>query len=466
MLSFPLERSSSIPLIRQIHSAIRTRILAGALGEGTRLPSSRELAEQLGVSRNVVMEAYDMLCSEGFITTRRGSGAYVAAGTCYPAAASGREVKPETVSMGYESPEGVINFKPGTPDLSRFPLGPWLKSLKAAYRHPVNDGMGYGQPEGRGELRRAIRDYVAGRRGVVCHPEQIIITAGTTQAIGIACHLLLGMRRDVVLEDPITHDIQLIVKGEGGNIHPVTADDNGMVIDELPVGISPAFIYVTPSHQFPLGGTLSIQRRIALLEYAERTGAYLIEDDYDSEFRFDGPLISSLHSLAPDRVVYIGTFSKTLSPALRSGYLILPPALVSEGRGRKWRCDLHNETPTQLALANFIAGGAYVRHLARMKRLYAQKRFWLEHALTGAFGGGVNILGSRVGLHLAARFAGVDFTPELLGAIEKAGVRGYPAEQHAIRPGRLNDTLIIGYGNLERREIERGIGILRDALGR
>jgi GntR family transcriptional regulator/MocR family aminotransferase len=466
MIHIPLERKSPIPLIRQIYGGIREQILSGALHSGSRLPSSRELAEQLGVSRNVVMEAYDMLYSEGFTTARHGSGTFVAPGTSYPAAVAGQSIKAEKVSMGYESPGGVINFKPGTPDLRQFPLRSWLQAVKAAYLHPVDDTMGYGQPEGRRELRRAIRDYVVGQRGVACHPDQIIITAGTTQAIGIACHLLLGKRRNVVLEDPITRDIQLIVQGQGGMIHPVTADDNGMVTDELPTDISPAFIYVTPSHQFPLGGTLPIQRRIALLDYAERTGAYLIEDDYDSEFRFDGPPLSSLHGLAPDRVVYIGTFSKTLSPALRTGYLILPPALISEGRGRKWHCDLHNETPTQLALAHFISQGAYLRHLARMKRLYAHKRHIVERTLSETFAERVKIMGSSTGLHLAARFARVGFTQELLAEIEEAGVRVYPAETHAIRPGRFNDTLIIGYGNLNEDQIKRGIRILHTVMNR
>ncbi len=466
MIPIPLERKSSVPLIRQIYGGIRAQILSGALRAGSRLPSSRELAEQLGVSRNVVMEAFEMLYSEGFTTARHGSGTFVAPGTTYPAAVAGQSIKAETVSMGYESPEGVINFKPGTPDLRQFPLRSWLQAVKAAYLYPVDDTMGYGQPEGRRELRRAIRDYVVAQRGVACHPDQIIITAGTTQAIGIACHLLLGRRRDVVLEDPITRDIQLIVQGQGGVIHPVTVDGNGMVIDELPTDILPAFVYVTPSHQFPLGGTLPIQRRIALLEYAEKTGAYVIEDDYDSEFRFDGPPLSSLHGLAPERVVYIGTFSKTLSPALRTGYLILPSALISEGRGRKWHCDLHNETPTQLALASFISQGAYLRHLARMKRLYARKRLVVERSLCETFFEKVTLIGSSTGLHLAARFDGVVFTQQLLGEIEKAGVRVYPAEAHAIRPGRLDDTLIIGYGNLDEKQIERGIRILHTVMNR
>jgi len=350
------------------------------------------------------------------------------------------------------------------PDLREFPLRAWTRAVKAAYLHPADDCLGYGQPEGRRELRQAIRDYVVAQRGVVCHPEQIVITAGTTQAIGIACHLLLRERRAVVLEDPITKDIQLIVRAQGGTLHPVAVDDQGLMTDELPTDLAPAFVYVTPSHQFPLGGTLPIQRRIALLEYAAQTGAYVIEDDYDSEFRYDGPPLSSLHGLAPERVVYIGTFSKTLSPALRTGYLILPPALIGEGRGRKWHCDLHNETPTQLALAHFIAQGDYLRHLARMKRRYRHKRRILEAALRSEFAEKITILGSCAGLHLAARFAEIEFSSELLAAIERAGVRVYPAESHAVIPGRPRDTLLIGYGNLTENQIVAGIRILRTRL--
>lgn len=464
MIHLALDRTSATPLTRQVYGGIRKQILSGILRADSRLPSSRELSGQLGISRNVVMEAFEMLYSEGFITARHGSGTFVASGATYPAAPPAPVISMQTVSMGYETPHGVINFKPGTPDLGEFPLRPWLHAMKAAYLHPVEDALGYGLPEGRSELRRAICDYVAGQRGVLCHPDQIIITAGTTQAIGIACHLLLGERLDVVLEDPITRDIQLIIMSQGGVIHPVAVDGQGLVVDDLPQDIAPAFVYVTPSHQFPLGGTLPIQRRITLLEYARQTGTFLIEDDYDSEFRFDGPPLASLHGLAPERVLYIGTFSKTLSPALRTGYLILPESLVVGGRGRKWHCDLHNETPTQLALAHFIANGGYTRHLARMKRLYARKRRVLERELYECFGERVKIMGSATGLHLAARFERIGFTAELINEIEKAGVRVYPAETHAIRPGRLDDTLLLGYGNLGEEQIIRGVRLLRRVI--
>jgi GntR family transcriptional regulator/MocR family aminotransferase len=414
----------------------------------------------------VVIEAYDLLYAEGFTRGRHGSGTYIADGAAYSSPTHPEAPVVEVVSMGYESPAGVINFKPGTPDLRLFPTRLWLRMLKDVFSLADGDLFAYGQPEGRPELRQAIRDYLVSQRGVVCHPDQIVVTAGTTQAIGIAGSLLLGERRQVVLEDPITHDIQLIIRSEGGIIHPVEVDDAGLITDELPADVVPAFIYVTPSHQFPLGGTMPIQRRIALLEYAERTGAFVVEDDYDSEFRFDGPPLNSLQSLAPDRVVYIGTFSKTLCPALRTGYLVLPPALIARGRSRKWHCDLHNETASQLALACFVRQGHYLRHTARMRRLYGLKRRVLENGLREAFGDRARIIGSAAGLHLAARFPGVAFDAELLAELEVAGVRVYPAEMHAIRPGRLTDTLIIGYGNLDEGLIREGLGILRKVLER
>jgi GntR family transcriptional regulator/MocR family aminotransferase len=461
-----LDRQSSIPLIRQIYDQLRSRILGGSLRSGTRLPSSRELAARLHVSRNVVMEAYDLLYAEGFTCGRHGSGTYIAEGATYSPSPPSPSPALEGVSMGYDSPSGVINFKPGTPDLRQFPTRVWLRMLREVYARADEELLGYGRPEGRPELRKAIRDYLVSRRGVVCHPDQIVVTAGTTQAIGIACSLLLGESRHVVLEDPITRDIQLIIQREGGIIHPVGTDDAGLITDELPEGVMPAFIYVTPSHQFPLGGTLTIQRRIALLEYAERIGAPVIEDDYDSEFRFDGPPLNSLQSLAPERVIYIGTFSKTLFPALRTGYLILPQTLIDKGRGRKWLCDLHNETASQIALAEFINQGHYLRHTARMRRLYSRKRRLLEKCLEKAFSNGVRIIGSAAGLHLAAQFQGVVFDAGLLAELEDAGVRVYPAEMHAIQAGRCTDTLIIGYGNLDEGLIREGVEILRKVLER
>ncbi len=464
MLWITIDKESAVPMIRQLYARIREGILSGRLQPGARLPSSRDLASRLLISRNVVLEAYDLLYAEGFLAPKQGAGTYVAGGAAFAGPVRMAAPPVEEVTMGYDCPPGVINFRAGTPNLKMFPAKLWLQMVREVLLLPPEEMLAYGHPEGRMELRQAICDYVVAQREVICHPEQIVITAGTTQAIGIACHLLLGERRDVVLEDPITRDIQLIVKSHGAMLHPVPVDNDGMRTADLPLSLKPAFVYVTPSHQFPIGGTMPIQRRIELLHYAEKTGAFIIEDDYDSEFRFDGPPLSSLHGLHPDRVVYIGTFSKTLCPAIRIGYLILPPQLISLGRSRKWQSDLHNEVTSQLALARFIRLGYYLRHVARMRKHYQQRRNEMAVALTENFGHPVEILGSATGLHLVARFPGCEFTPAFFAGVEAAGARFYPVATHAFDPRQHRDELLLGYGNLSTEEIRTGLALLAKHL--
>ena len=451
--------------MRQLYLGLRQRILNGTLPSGRKMPASRELAASLGISRNVVLEAYDLLIAEGFLTARRGSGTYVAAGAAFEKTSlPPASLAVTNVSMGYDCPPGVVNFRAGTPDLSGFPSSLWLAMVREVLASAPEKILAYGHPEGREELRRAICDYVVTQRQVICRPEQIVITGGTTQAINIAAQLLLGQRREVVIEDPITRDIRLIIAHHGGRLHPVAVDSEGLRTALLPPDLEPAFIYVTPSHQFPIGGTMPIQRRVDLLRYAERTGTYLVEDDYDSEFRFDGPPLASLHGLLPDRVVYIGTFSKTLCPALRIGYLVLPPALIDLGRSHKWHSDLHNEVISQLALARFIEKGHYLRHLQRMRRQYRERRRYLLAILKDLFGSNVTVLGSDAGLHLVARFPGYSFTELFFSAMEEAGVRLYPVTPHALEPGRYLDHLLLGYGNLNADQIGRGMTLLAQYL--
>lgn len=460
-----LDRNAAAPLVTQLYGAIRSQILDGTLAPGRRLPASRHLAASLRISRNVALEAYDLLLAEGFVTARRGSGTFVAAGATFPGA--GEKPPPPAVAplhMGYDSPPGVINFRPGTPDLGMFPSRLWLAMVREVLALPPQKTLAYDHPEGRGELRQAICDAVVARRQVVCHPEQVVITGGTTQAINIVCRLLLGQRREVIIEDPITRDIRSIIASHGGRLHPLAVDGEGLRTELLPEHLAPAFVYTTPSHQFPCGAVMPIQRRIELLNYATRSGAYLVEDDYDSEFRYEGPPLGALHGLHPERVVYIGTFSKTLSPALRLGYLILPASLVEQGRSHKWHSDLHNEVISQLALARFIDQGHYLRHLRRMRAHYRQRRDETVATLTDLFGDEVDILGSSAGLHLVARFPGRTFTGEFFAAMEKRGVRLYAVAAHAIDPETRQDELLLGYGNLDPTDIRRGLERLADSL--
>jgi GntR family transcriptional regulator/MocR family aminotransferase len=422
------------------------------------------MADELGVSRNVVLEAFDQLTAEGYIESRTGSGTFVATGAVY----SGSEIPEieEIKPIGFRPLEnGLIDFRSGVPDLNLFPINLWIKLTREVYQAATPAQLAYGLPEGRMELRSAIADYVRVHRGVCCHPEQIVITAGTTQAIGLVSRLLLeGGNQNVVLEDPITNDIQQIIKGFGGRIHPIPVDENGLMADRLAKQPLPAFIYVTPSHQFPLGISMPIQRRVQLLEFATKTGCFILEDDYDSEFRYDAMPINAIQGLDPNRVVYLGTFSKTLCPSLRIGYIIFPPDLIEKGRQLKWFTDLHNATMDQLVLARFIKEGHFARYIVRMKKLQKRKREILTEALANWFGNRVRILGSATGLHLAATFSNVLFNETLIKKIETSGIKIYPVEEHAVIPGRFCDSIIFGYGMLDRKRIEKGVAILAGIL--
>jgi GntR family transcriptional regulator/MocR family aminotransferase len=459
-----VDRGASRSLIGQVYDQIRDLILAGTLRCGTKLPSTRALALELAVSRNVVLEAYEQLLAEGYLETRAGSGSYVAAGAAFDAA-------PETNVDGLRlvgfKPFRVdlVDFRSGLPDLSRFPVRTWRRLSREVWEGITPRDLAYSQPEGRPELREAIARYISAHRGVRCHPDQVLVTAGTTQAVGIVSRLLLqGGNKTCVLEDPVTIDIQHIISGFGGRVIPVPVDEQGLQTDALPTGRIPGFIYVTPSHQFPLGVTMPIQRRVGLLEYAQRSGAYIVEDDYDSEFRYESPPVSSIQGLDPQRVVYIGTFSKTLCPAMRIGYIVFPPDLVNRGRQVKWFIDLHNASVDQLILARFISEGYFLRHVSNMKKVHRQKRKVLVEAITACFSDTVTLLGASAGLHLCVRFPGIEFTPTLLEELERRGLVVYPVEEHAIRKGRYRDTVILGFGMLEVERIQAGIKILRRCI--
>ncbi|WP_210366789.1 PLP-dependent aminotransferase family protein [Bacillus sp. REN3] len=464
MLWIPIDRSLDIPLIRQIHQHIRERILSGHLKSGDKLPSTRELSAELKVSRNIVIEAYDQLAAEGFINSRTGAGTYVASGTfleqyrnASPFRLSGEDEKNNTA-------HNIIDFRSGIPALDLFPRKIWARLSSAIWNDTPPYTFGYDIPEGRMELRRALSLYLLKTRGVECHPDQIVITSGATQAMALVSKLLLSPGETVMMEDPITQDIQAIFESTGAQLYPIPVDKDGMMTSMLPLELSPRLVYVTPSHQFPLGGTLPIQRRIQLIHYSRKRNCYIIEDDYDSEFRYDGPPVSSLQGVEPARVLYIGSFSKILSPALRMGYLILPSQLIEEGRRLKWFSDLHTPSIDQLVLAYFIQEGYLEKHIAKMKKIYKSRRDILIQCLESSFSNKVEILGHSTGLHLIAEFEEMPFSEEMLGKIEQFGVKVYSVQEHAIEKGKNLNQLILGYGHLNNEEIEEGVARLKQAL--
>jgi GntR family transcriptional regulator/MocR family aminotransferase len=270
----------------------------------------------------------------------------------------------------------------------------------------------------------------------------------------------------MIVEDPMTIPIYENFIRLGLHVEPIEVDDQGMRTDLLPNNKRPRGIFVTPSHQFPLGGILPVQRRIELIRFTQESGSYIIEDDYDSEFRHQGSPLPALQELAPDRVVYVGTFSKMLFPGLRLGYVVLPPTLIEEFVGRKRIHDLGCPTVDQLTLARFIDEGHLQRHILQMKKLYAKRRLTLIRSLAKAFGDKVRILGDATGMHLIADFLKLRFSPKEVERFRSGGVRVYPVEEYAIVHGRHANRLVFGYGNLSPEQIERGVSRLAQLLNK
>lgn len=465
MLWIPIERSSAKSLIRQVYEHIRAQILCGTLQGGTHLPSTRELATNLHISRNVVLEAYDQLVAEGYLESRAGSGTYVAEGIRFEKGQSEPDFS-STASVAEPRTENDhIDFRSGLPALDLFPRKQWSQIAQHVYTKAEPSLFGYDNPEGRLELRTALARYLQRTRGVSCQPAQILILSGAAQAFSLLNRLLLSPNDEIVIEDPMTYEMQVILSSSGAQLVPVPVDERGMQTDLLPLTTRPRCIFVTPSHQFPMGGILPVQRRLHLLQFARTADCYLVEDDYDSEFRYVGSPISSLQGLSPERVIYIGTFSKILSPALRLGYIVLPAELVARSRSIKRLLDLHSPSLEQLILAQFIESGNLERHIVRMRRVYQKRRNVLITTLRQQFSNQVEIVGDATGLHLVAHFSHVTFTPEIIAAIERAGVHVYPIERHAMVKGRHLHEIILGYGHLSPAQIEQGIGQIKFAIG-
>lgn len=464
MLYLNVSKELGDPLIRQIYQQIRSKILDGELKGAEKLSSTRELAQVLNVSRNTVMTAYDMLLAEGYIKSVPGSGLYVNQGVLYVKPSEGISDYSVTAYSSKALASDTIGFHSGTPALDLFPRGKWCKTVAMAFKEAPDSALGYDYPHGRPELRDTLAAYLKKSRGVNCHPEQIIVTTGAKQGLTLAAKCLLKPGSMALLEDPSNENVRRIFSYHTDNIVPIEADNEGIRTDLLPGDASPALIFVTPSHQFPMGGTLSIRRRLELVRYARRTGCYIVEDDYDSEFRYRGLPVSSLQELDGGRVIYVGTFSKILFPSVRMGYIVLPEALVEECRELKRLGDHHTDSVSQLALRSFIENGDLERHITRMKKVYHKRRDVLTNCLKEAFHGRVRISGEAAGMHVVAGFDRVEFDPALMRAIEGAGLNLIPVEEHSVVKGRHRGQVILGYAHLSPEEIQEGVRRLRAVI--
>lgn len=414
-----IDTTSPTPLHRQIYEAWRCGILAGRFRQGDRVPSSRELAKALRVSRSTVTQAYEQLFAEGYIETLRGSGTFVRGDLhehSLPAPATARrQVPAPSIKLSRfgarlaqdfvyaPEPADQICFSRWSPDVEQFPIAIWRKLIARHLKKPPRALLDYSrQTQGYEPLRREIAAYVARSRAVHCTPEQVLVLNGSQQALELCARVLCDPGDVVALEDPGYLGTRRIFEAAGVRLRPARVDEQGIVIGTI--AKRARLVYVTPSHQFPLGVSMSLARRLELLAWARKHEAVIVEDDYDSEYRYSGPPLPALQGLAQDvPVIYCGTFSKVMFPALRIGYAILPDALVAPFRRAKWLADRSTPAIEQAALADFIAEGHLERHIRRMRRSYASRRAVLVEALQRHFGTSIEILGEAAGMHLALR---------------------------------------------------------------
>jgi len=415
-----LEFAIELPLrgsrqrLHALHGQLRAAIMDGRLKPEQQLPSTRELAVELGASRNTVVAAYDLLLSEGYLVARRGTGNFVA-GVPAPRAASplvaieggDRRLNPMWREAALRKPSDTrsavrYDFSLGVPDAARFPFEDWRRLSARALRAFSRMPAAYEAPAGRVALRTAIAGHISFARAVACQPDDIVVTSGAQQAFDLLARVLVTPGRTVVaVEDPGYPHLRTAFEAAGAKVVAVPVDAEGLVVERLPAEVR--VIYVTPSHQFPLGSVMSPRRRAALLAFARKHHAVVIEDDYDGEFRYGGRPLDALQTLDRDgSVFYVGTFSKSLFPALRLGYVVAPPWALAALMAVRQLSDWHSDVLAQDTLAMFIAEGHLARHVRKMRKIYAERRTLLLDALARHAGDTLQPIPSDAGLHLAA----------------------------------------------------------------
>jgi GntR family transcriptional regulator/MocR family aminotransferase len=457
----------------EIYRNLRAAILDGRIAGGERLPATRELALRLNVSRTTVATAYDRLISEGYATGRVGSGTYVEANL---AARDRRPIQARRALHPRHAWESVplpavfqvdhpdYDFRAGVPDTRLFPYDQWRRLVARQFQRSAVGGGVYGEPAGHLGLREAIARHVGVSRGVRAVAEDIIVTNGTQQAIDIIARVLLKPRDRVAVEDPGYSPIRLLFEAIGARVTAVPVDGEGLIVDALPT--ETRLVYVSPSHQFPLGVSMSLPRRRALIAWASDHDAAVVEDDYDSEFRYGAKPIDALQTLdSSGRVIYVGSFSKTMLPTLRLGFAIVPESLRVATQSAKFLTDWHTSLPLQAALATFIDNGLFARHVRRMRTVYQGRYEKVIEVLERTFVDELAVIPSSVGLHVSAlaRTASMDEIATLVRVASKAGVECFPLSLFSAgddpRPG-----LLLGYGAIETDQIEPGLNRLKSCF--
>jgi GntR family transcriptional regulator / MocR family aminotransferase len=457
-----LDRERAEPLRSQLESGLREAIRDGRLHGGERLPSSRELARELGVSRGLVQECYNQLLAEGYLASQVGSATRVAPGArSVPATSAPSQASPSRSTL-------IADFRFGVPDLASFPRGDWVWAMRESCRRIETPDLDYGDPRGHVVLRQVVAAYLRRVRAAAADADALVVCAGFAQGLNLVFRALaqLGVRR-AALEDPgqgdlATSDDALAARAAGIEVVPVRVDDFGL--DVAALGSSGAQVaVVTPAHQSPTGVVLAPQRRHALVEWAARNDGYVIEDDYDSEFRYDREPVGVLQGLAPDRVFAIGTVSKSLAPAVRLGWVLVPPGLVESVAGEKRVIDRGSSGLDQLAVAALLESGRYDRHLRHMRAVYGRRRAVLIESLR-SHAPGVRLAGLAAGFHAVAHLPETADEEAIITAARErsVGLYGMAAQRAPSTPAP--PQLVIGFGNVTERAIESGIAVVADLL--
>ncbi|MGN6232647.1 MAG: PLP-dependent aminotransferase family protein [Trinickia sp.] len=457
LLETPLVKDrSGASLQRQLHQRIRGAILDGRFPSGCRLPGSRALATALGISRNSVTAVYDLLGAEGYITlSRQGTRVSALERPASRPRAARQAASPPVARRAARIRDSALNaadnlpLRPGVPALARFPLSAWKHCLDRAVRQAGPSGLWYGDPLGEPALRAAIMRHLAVARGVRCEPEQIVITEGAQEALTLCVRLVTNPGDTAWIEDPGYRGAKTAMLGGDLDVIPMRVDDSGLSIPERAwTTQTPRLVYTSPSHQYPTGGVLTAARRLDLIDRAQRHGAWIIEDDYDSEYRHAGELVGAMQGLVPDApVLYVGTFSKTLFPSLRLGFLVLPDALAAKAAPWLRETLRGGHRYEQLALAQFIESGQFSRHLGRMRRLYKRRQDALRAALTQHLDVPHVVAGGDSGMHLTVRLPDDCLDTRIAEAARAFEMAPMPLSRFALRPLPEDNGLVLGYGN-------------------
>ena len=477
LLEATLQRGADAePLQRQLHRRLQEAILAGRLAPGSRLPGSRALAEGLGVSRNTIIAAYEQLSAEGYLRPDR-QGTRVAT---LARPGSTRSRQPATLPNLPDVPErrdaspaltphpnqhlaqrltqilptgaGTqfgLQLRHGVPPLAHFPLAAWRRALDRAITQAGPGALAYGEPLGEPALRAAVARHLSVARGVRCSPDQVVITEGAQEALSLCARLLSNPGDRAWVENPGYRGAKAALRAADLTLHPLPVDREGLCATAQDWALHPPrLIYVTPSHQYPTGAVLSASRRLQLMEDARRHGCWLIEDDYDSEFRHAGESIGAMQGLVPQApVLYVGTFSKTLFPSLRLGFLVLPEVLLPSLQGPLGELLRGGQRHSQLALAQFMESGEFARHLGRMRRLYRSRQSALRQALQQHLAVPHQIEGGQCGLHLCVRFGSAWPDQGVAEQARQHGMAPSALSGFALPPGPSDNGLVLGYGN-------------------